>query len=170
MEILNVLPPEGVTIRFTVPEDAIYLRKWLSHPSVRNAFPMFGDGEIDDSVRRWISFARVKASLTAELHGVPVGLSTVYVQSYKRIRHQSEFGIIVDQESRGRGVGSFLLSSILKLAKMQFHLELIHLQVYQDNPAINLYKKFGFQEYGFQKKWLKEDGKYVGRSFMEREL
>lgn len=169
-EILHVEPPKGLTIRFTVPEDARYLKQWLSHHSVIQAFPMYSDIEVDDAVRRWISFSRIKASLTVEMNQKPVGISTVYIQSYKRIRHQSEFGIIVDHECRGRGVGSFLLSSILKLAKFQFHLELIHLQVYQDNPAIRLYKKFGFQEYGFQKKWIKEDGSYVGRSFMEREL
>lgn len=169
-EILHVDPPPGVTIRFMIPEDGIYLRQWLSHPSVRNAFPMYSDGEVDDSVRRWISFARIKSGLTVEMNGKPVGLATIYLQTYKRIRHQSEFGIIVDHDCRGKGIGSFLLSSILKLAKMQFHIELIHLQVYQDNPAIYLYKKFGFEEFGFQKKWLKDEKGYVGRSFMEREL
>lgn len=169
-EILHVDPPKGVSIRFTVPEDAIYLKKWLSHPSVKDAFPMYNDMEVDDAVRRWISFSRIRASLTVELANKPVGISSLYIQSYKRLRHQSEFGIIVDESYRGLKIGSFLLSSILKLAKRQFNLELIHLQVYQNNPAVQLYKQFGFVEFGCQKKWIKDEGVYVARSFMEREL
>ena len=170
-EILNVAPPEGVTIRYTVPEDAEYLKAWLSHPSVKNAFPMFNEMEIDDAVRRWISFSRLQAGLTIEKGGRPIGNATIYVQMYHRLKHQAEFGIILDENHRQKGVGSYLLSSLLKLAKIQFKIELIHLQVYQDNPAIFLYKKFGFVDYGFQKKWIKEDsGRYVGRVFMEREL
>ena len=152
-------------------QDAEYIKAWLSHPSVRNAFPMFSEWEVDDAVRRWISFFRLKGGLTVEKHGRPIGNATLYIQSYCRLKHQAEFGIILDENHRHQGVGSFLLSSLLKLAKLQFHIELIHLQVYQDNPAIKLYKKFGFIEYGFQKKWIKEEeGKYVGRLFMEREL
>ena len=170
-DILHVEPPEGVTIRYTVPEDAEYLKAWLSHPSVKNAFPMFNEYEVDDAVRRWISFFRVKGGLTVEKNGRPIGNATLYIQSYHRLKHQTEFGIILDENYRKQGVGSFLLSSLLKLAKLQFHIELIHLQVYQGNPAIKLYEKFNFVEYGFQKKWIKEEeGKYVGRVFMEREL
>ena len=132
---------------------------------------MFNEMEVDDAVRRWISFFRLKAGLTVEKGGRPIGNATLYIQSYHRLKHQAEFGIILDENHRHKGVGSFLLSSLLKLAKLQFHIELIHLQVYQDNPAIQLYKKFGFVDYGFQGKWIKEEsGKYVGRVFMERDL
>ena len=169
--IIHVDPPEGVTIRYTVPEDAEYLKAWLLHPSVKNAFPMFNEMEVDDAVRRWISFFRLKAGLTVEKGGKPIGNATLYIQSYHRLKHQTEFGIILDEKHRHQGVGSFLMSSLLKLAKLQFHVELIHLQVYQGNPAIQLYKKFGFVEYGIQRKGIKEEeGKYVGRVFMEREL
>jgi putative acetyltransferase len=167
--IPEVLTPQGLTIRYTAPQDAEWLKKWLSDPSVKDSFPMASEYEIDDAVRRWISFSRIRASLTAEMEGRPVGLSTLYIQSYKRLAHQTEFGIIVDHDFRGRGIGSFLLSSAMKLAKQHFHIELIHLQVYQDNPAILLYKKFGFQEFGRQTGWIKDDdGHYVGRIFMER--
>lgn len=168
--ILHVDPPEGVTLRFTIPEDAEYIKTWLSHPSVRNAFPMFDEMEIDDAARRWISFSRIKAGLTVEKDGRPVGNASLYIQTYRRLKHQTEFGIILDENYRRQGIGSFLLSSLLKLAKLQFHIELIHLQVYQHNPAIQLYKKFHFVEYGFQGKWIKENDRYVGRVFMEREL
>ena len=171
LEIPEIPIPEGLSIRYTVPQDAQWLKKWLLHPSVREAFPMLGETEVDDAVRRWISFARVRSSLTVEMDGHPVGISTLYVQTYKRLLHQTEFGIIVDEDYRGKNIGSYLLSSIMKLAKHYFHIELLHLQVYQDNKAMKLYKKFGFEEFGRQTHWIKDtDGKYVGRIFMERFL
>ena len=167
--IPEVLPISGLTIRYTVPQDAEWLKRWLLDPSVKNAFPMINEAEVDDAVRRWISFSRIRASLTVEMDGRPVGISSLYIQAYKRLVHQTEFGIIVDADYHRRGIGSFLLSSIMKLAKNHFHVELIHLQVYQGNSAVFLYEKFGFREFGRQTHWIKEgEGQYVGRVFMER--
>ena len=169
--IPEVAPIKGLTIRYTVPQDAEWLKKWLSDPSVRNAFPMVNESEFEDAARRWISFSRVRSSLTVEMDGHPVGIATLYIQTYKRLLHQTEFGIIVDHDYRGKSIGSYLLSSIMRLAKTQFGIELIHLQVYQDNPAIKLYDRFGFKEFGRQSGWIKEDdGQYVGRIFMERTI
>lgn len=164
----NVIP--GLTVRYTQPQDAEYLKTWLSDPEVSSWFPMANEFEVDDAVRRWISFSRVRSSLTAELNGTPCGLVTLYVQAYKKLQHQSEFGIIVAGGMRNKGIGSFLMRSMMRLAKEQFHLELVHLQVYAENPAIRLYKRFGFREFGRQTHWIKETDRYVGRIFMERFL
>ena len=71
---------------------------------------------------------------------------------------------------RNKGIGSFLLNSVMRLAKEQFKIELLHLQVYAENPAQKLYKRFGFREFGRQTHWIKESDRYVGRVFMERFL
>jgi RimJ/RimL family protein N-acetyltransferase len=168
--IPEVKAPEGITIRYTVPQDAEWLKKWLIDPSVKNAFPMASESEVDDAVRRWISFSRLRSSLTVEMDKRPIGISTLYLQIYRRLVHQAEFGLIVDNEFRGKGFGSFLLSSIMKLAKAQFHVELIHLQVYEGNRAVKLYERFGFKEFGRQRQWIKDDHQYVGRIFMERNI
>jgi putative acetyltransferase len=160
----------GLSIRYTVPQDGEWLKKWLLNPSVAEAFPMVGESEVDDAVRRWISFSRVRSSLTVEMDGRPVGMATLYVQPYKRIMHQTEFGLIVDEQYRGKGIGSFLLSSAMRLAKKHFHIELLHLQVYEGNPAVRLYERFGFKQFGMQTHWLKDKDRYVGRAFMERFL
>ena len=161
---------EGLTIRYTQPSDADYLKAWLSDPSVGSWFPMCNDLEIDDATRRWISFCRIHSSLTALMNGVPCGIVTLYLQAYKKLLHQAEFGIIVGSEYRNKGIGSFLIKSAMRLAKEQFHIELLHLQVYAENPAIRLYKRMGFREFGKQTHWIKEEDRYVGRIFMERFL
>ncbi|MDB6081310.1 MAG: hypothetical protein JWO53_582 [Chlamydiia bacterium] len=163
-------PPPGLTVRYTEASDADHLKNWLMDPAVSSWFPMADEAEIEDAVRRWISFSRVKSSITVELDGVPCGIATLYVQAYKKLIHQAEFGIIIGSDYRNKGIGTFLIKSLMKLAKEQFHLELLHLQVYAENPAIRLYKRMGFREFGKQSHWIKETDRYVGRIFMERFL
>lgn len=164
-------PIPGLEIRYTEQGDAPYLKQWLMDPSVGRWFPMADEVEIDDAVNRWIGFYRYRCSLTAVINGVPCGLTTLYLQPYKKLAHQCEFGIIVGGDYRNQGVGTHLLHHLIALAKETFHISLLHLQVYADNPAIHLYSRFGFEEFGNQAKWIREqDGEYVGRIFMERDI
>lgn len=158
-------------IRYSELSDGRYLKEWLTDPSVARWFPMDDTVEIDDAVHRWIGFSRYKCSLTAVKNGVPCGLCTLYLQPYRKLAHQTEFGIIVAPDCRGKGIGTELLKNIMHMAKTQFHIELIHLQVYSENPAIHLYTRMGFKEFGKQAHWIKErDGTFTGRTFMEKYL
>ncbi len=160
----------GLEVRFTEESDDKYLQQWLMDPSLGKAFPMYDVAEVTDAVSRWISFARFKCSLTVTMYGVPCGLATLYLQPYRKLAHQTEFGIIISNEFRGKGVGGFLMTSLMRLAKEQFRIELIHLQVHAENPAIKFYQRYGFREFGRQNCWMKEDGSFIGRVFMERFL
>lgn len=160
-----------IDIRYTEQGDAKYLKEWLMDPSVNFCFPMSDEMEVDDAVHRWISFYRYKCSLTALCDGEPCGLSTLYLNPYKKIAHQCEFGIIVGGKYRNQGIGTELLRNLENLAKKYFNIELLHLQVYGGNPAIQLYERMGFKEFGRQNGWIKEkDGSYTARIFMEKQL
>ncbi|MCB1149071.1 MAG: GNAT family N-acetyltransferase [Chlamydiia bacterium] len=166
--------PEGLEIRHTEPGDAKYLREWLLDPEIGRWFPMDTVEEVDDAVERWISFHKWKCSWTAVMHGVPAGIVTLYLQPYRKLAHQSEFGILVGKGFRGLSIGSHLMNHMMKMAKEKFRVELLHLQVYAENPAMRLYKRYGFREFGRQTCWIREGGEkngaYVGRIFMERFL
>lgn len=162
--------PSGLDIRYTEPGDAKYLKEWLMEPGTMRWFPMEDEVEIDDAVMRWIAFYKYKCSLTITKDGVPCGIATLYLQPYRKLAHQCEFGIIIGDGFRNQGIGSYLMSSVMHLAKEKFKIELLHLQVYAENPAMNLYKRFGFAEFGRQNSWIKEKDRYVGRVFMERFL
>lgn len=161
---------DGLKIRLTKQEDAKVMRPWFDDKEILRWFPMLEDKEIDDSVMRWVSFARYDCSLTAEYEGEVCGISTLYLQPYKKLMHQCEFGIIVGPSFRGKGIGSLLLNSLMYMAKTKFNIEILHLQVYGGNPAMRLYKRFGFKEFGRQEGWIKEEGEFLSRVFMERYL
>lgn len=161
----------NIEFRPTFMGDAVELERWLADPSVLKAFSMFADSEFKEAATRWVYYSRYKSSLTAMRDGKMVGLTTLYLQPYERLRHQSEFGIIVAPECRGQGIGSKLLDELFKMAVNTFEVELLHLQVHEGNPAIDLYKRKGFVEFGRQAHFLKEpDGSYCGRIFMEKVL
>lgn len=164
-------PIEGLSIRYTELDDYKHLYRWLLQDDNSHGFPMEGEVEADDAARRWVSFARIRSTLTATLNGEPCGIITLYLQPYKHLLHQTEFGIIVAAEHHSKGIGSFLMKSGMHLAKEKFRIELLHLQVYEGNRAIEFYTRFGFRPYGKQTHWLKnDDGTYNGRIFMERFL
>lgn len=158
-------------IRYSDLSDERYMKQWLIEPGITRWFPVHDDTEIDDAVRRWIAFSRYKCSLTAVKDGTICGVATLYLQPYRKLAHQCEFGIIIAPEYRGKGIGTTLMRNLMHLAKTRFHIELLHLQVYAENPAIRLYERLGFTEFGRQAGWIKEvDGTYRARVFMEIHL
>ncbi|HSW86693.1 MAG TPA: GNAT family N-acetyltransferase [Rhabdochlamydiaceae bacterium] len=159
-----------IEVRFTTPEDAAYLAHWLADPKILRWFPMANDREIEDAVKVWIAYSKFQAALTADWNGIPCGMANLYVQPYKKFSHQCLFSIIVEEQRRNRGVGTVLMQHLMKLAKEKFHIEIMHLEVYEGNPAINLYRRLGFKEFGFQKHFIKENGEYIGKIFMQKEL
>jgi ribosomal protein S18 acetylase RimI-like enzyme len=161
----------SVTIRPTESADEKYLIDWLLRPGILEWFPLENAREIEDASRLWISYAKINAALTALWDEEVVGLATLYLPSFRKLTKQSLFAIIVREEFRGKGVGSKLLNELIRLAKEHFHIELLHLEVYEGNPAINLYRKMGFEQYAFQSHFVKEEnGKYIGNIMMQKRL
>ena len=159
-----------IEIRPALPEEAGYLTKWLTDPSILRWFPMTDAREIDDAVRIWMSYSKYQACFTAYIDGVPVGMSTLYLQPYQKFAHQCLFAIIVDEKHRNQGIGKALLERMIEAAKNQFNIEILHLEVYEGNPAIRLYERMGFREFARQPKFIKIDGEYLDKIMMQKEL
>jgi putative acetyltransferase len=159
-----------IEIRPARLEDAPYLIQWLNDESILRWFPMNNMKEIEDAVALWVSYSKIGACLTAEINGVPCGMANLYIQPYKKLAHQCLFAIIVQQEYRGRGIGKTLLDSLLKLGREKFHLSMVHLEVYEGNPAIHLYERMGFKPFGKQAHFIKDQGKYIAKIMMEKKL
>ncbi len=157
-------------IRLTRVEDTAYLLRFLSDPQILRWFPMFDAREIEDAVRIWIGYSRIEASLTADWNGEPVGMANLYIQPYKKLAHTCLFSIIVKEEMRGKGIGKALIEQLIKQAKEKFKIEILHLEVYEGNPAKRLYEREGFKQYGRQERFIKEEGKYIAKIFMQKRL
>lgn len=160
-----------VTLRKTTEKDAPYLAVWLEQKDVLKGFPMTDKREIDDAVRIWMLYLKKGSSITALYKKKPCGAANLYINDIEKMKHQSLFVIIVDEKVRNQGIGTLLLKEITRMAKEEFNVEILHLEVYENNPAYNLYKRMGFEEYGRHPKYLKdENGIYYGKILMQKKL
>ena len=53
-----------------------------------------------------------------------------------------------NEAHRNKGIGTKLLDELFALAKETFKIEIVHLEVYHTNPAIILYQRLGFKQFG----------------------
>ena len=103
----------------------------------------------------------------AKCDGRIIGDASFSSSPRERIKHRGEIGISVVRDYWGKGIGSKLMEEVIDFAKNVADCEIIHLQVRSDNErAIGLYKKYGFEKIGQFKGYLKIDGKYVDCDLM----
>ena len=86
-----------------------------------------------------------------------------------RRRHVGALGMAVRDDWQGKGIGTLLMQAGIDLADNWFNLRRLELEVYTDNePAIRLYKKFGFTIEGTLAQYAFRDGNYVDVYAMAR--
>lgn len=158
------------TFRLTQPEDAPFLSRWLTDPKILCWFPMTDSKEIEDAVRIWVGYSKIESGLTVLHHGEPCGMANLYIQPYAKQKHTCLFSILIQEEMRGQGLGKALMQKLISLAKEKFHIEILHLEVYEGNPAQHLYEKMGFTPFGRQSHFIKENGRYNAKILMQKRL
>ncbi len=78
-----------------------------------------------------------------------------------RVAHRGELAISVKKKYWNKGIASKMMEELISFAKDVAKLEVIQLDVRSDNlNAIKLYKKFGFEEIGFDEKYFKMEEEY----------
>lgn len=160
----------GFDIRYTYLTDMSYLRQWVMSPGMLKWFPMSTEKEIEDALQCWIGFCRWSSSITATVNHVPCGIGTLFLMPYKKVAHHCLFKLIVDPHWQRKGIGQALVRNLKHLAKTYFHLEIIATEVFEGNPIISLLKKEGFNEVFRQEKFVKDEGGYKARVFLETRL
>jgi putative acetyltransferase len=89
-----------------------------------------------------------------------VGWADVSAAANPRLAHRGFLGMGLVRSHRGQGLGPKLLDAALARAKT-FGLEKVELSVYTENqPAIRLYQKAGFEQEGLIRHYRKLDGVY----------
>src|SRR5512145_1131417 len=101
-------------------------------------------------------------SLVACVDGKVVGQSGLHTfPNRPRRRHVGQIGMAVRDDWQGKGVGTALMQAAVDLADKWLNLFRLELEVYTDNePAIRLYKKFGFIAEGTQHQFAYRDGQF----------
>lgn len=91
-----------------------------------------------------------------------------YAKHYypRRMSHRAELGITVLMSEWGKGLGNRLMETVIDFAEKS-GIEIIELAVRSDNErAIRLYKKHGFESVGVYKSYFKIDEKYADFKLM----
>ena len=108
-------------------------------------------------------------SYVAEVEGKIVGNIGFQQNQRPRNQHMASFGMGVHDDFSGLGIGSKLLETVIDLADNWLNVHRIHIEAHCDNEhAIALYKKFGFEIEGEAKDNSFRDGKFVNTYYLAR--
>ena len=165
--------PVTFTVRHAEPNDYEAFQRIMAGPRVvretmQLPFP---------SVERWRKALAEPAEGTFNLVAcVDSDDSEVVGQIYlgafphkPRRRHAGQIGMAVRDDWQGKGAGSALMQATVDLADKWLNLSRLELEVYTDNePAVRLYKKFGFSVEGTLRRYAFRAGRFVDAYMMAR--
>ncbi|MGF6594331.1 GNAT family N-acetyltransferase [Pseudomonas sp. 2835] len=120
--------------------------------------------------RKRLSLDNERMLFLVALHQGEV-IGSCSLEQYARIRraHCGAIGMGVAPAWQGKGVGSRLLGAVLEVADNWMGLQRVELTVYTDNqPALALYKRFGFAVEGQLIDYAMRDGELIDVYSMAR--
>lgn len=146
---------QSITLRSPDMFDAEQLLNHMRLTSAETEFMSRYPEEINISVESQSRFLQMIENdaenfmLAAYLDGRMVGNAAVTrVRDNFKYRHRANFGISLQEEVCGIGLGTIIMSEILDIVK-QTTFEQLELTVFGDNlRAIHLYEKVGFKKVG----------------------
>jgi len=158
----------GLTIRAREPGDWQQIAALMDLPKVR-----WGTLRLPfTSKEQWRKVMEAPpegmTGIVAELDGRIVGNAGIS-QCKGRRSHVGGIGMSVHDEFCGRGIGSALMAALIDVSDNWLNLKRLELTVYVDNePAIRLYKKFGFETEGTRRGDVFRNGQFVDCFAMAR--
>ena len=109
--------------------------------------------------------------LVAADDGQIVGTATLASSPRERLAHRGEISISVRKSMWGMHIGTRFMEEIIRFAKETAGIEIISLEVRSDNErAISLYRKFGFETIGTFEGYMKINGEDVSCDIMRLKL
>ena len=99
-----------------------------------------------------------------------VGNAIVERNRVARYRHRAEISLTVVKEFWGMGVGTRLMEMMVEFAR-KVGIEILYLEARADNErALSLYRRFGFERVGVYKSFFKINGEYFDAELMTLKL
>lgn len=161
-----------IAIRLAKREDAEAVLKYLNQAGGETDNLLFGKEGVpftreqeEELIEETNSSPKSRMYIAAIGEQV-VGIASIRGARPKRIAHQSEIGLSVLKEYWGIGIGRRLMDEMISFAQ-SVEIEIITLEVKTDNErAIRLYEKYGFEKFGTYRGFFKIDGRYYDADFM----
>ena len=160
--------PPGLIVRAREPGDWEALSALMQLPRVRWGTLRLPFTSADET-RKWIERpADGSVFIVATLDDRLIGAASM-IRYKGRRDHVGDIGMSVHDDFQGRGVGAALLGALVDTADKWLNLRRLELAVYVDNePAIRLYKRFGFVIEGTRRAVAFRDGAFVDDYIMAR--
>lgn len=158
-----------IKIRRAEPADAEAMRKIFEYPNVYRGTLQLPFPSTELWRKRLAESQDGSYNLIAFVNDEAVGQSGLHTFHHPRRKHVGQIGMGVRDDWQGKGVGSALMQAMIDLADKWLNLSRLELEVYTDNePAIHLYKKFGFVTEGTHYQFAYRDGQFVDVYAMAR--
>jgi putative acetyltransferase len=162
------LAAAGLLIRAREPNDWPQFAELMQLPKVRWGtlrLPFVSN----DQYRKWLeSPPEGMTGIVAVLDGRIVGCADVTQQKGRR-SHVGVIGICVHDDFHGRRIGAAMMATLVAVADDWLDLQRLELKVHADNePAIRLYRGFGFELEGTLRADAFRGGAYVDSHIMAR--
>lgn len=174
MEIKNKMI---LQIEKAVKEDAQQIIDYLNIIGGESDNLLFGANEFvmslesEENYIESVNQSEASALFVGKIDEEIVCVGSIMASTRNRIAHHSELAISVKKKYWGMGVGTHLMQTMIDHAKNSKITENIHLGVKSDNEmAIQLYKKMGFEECGKFKRFFKINGTYYDEVLMNLNL
>ncbi len=166
----------GIAIRELKPADAgvyrsLMLRGYTEHP---DAFTSTFEERATKPIDWWTRRLQDPTSITLGAFDAGDALiGTVRLEQFQRARERHKIhlaAMYVMKDFAGKGVGRKLMDEALTSSRKMNGIELMSLSLTSDNlPALRLYGKVGFVEYGREPRAMKVIGQpYLDKLYMWR--
>ena len=161
------------TIRRATPKDAAAFARLMGDPEVYGALlqmPCPSEERWHAMLSEGVAPGKPDLSLVAELDGEVVASAGLHAAGLAlRRRHAMMLGMSVGKNAQGQGVGTALMTALCDYADRWLGTLRLELTVYTDNErAVRLYGKFGFEIEGTLRGYAMRDGEYVDAYTMAR--
>lgn len=161
-------PPPGVTIRAARIDDAEGLTALANLPGFRRNTLRPPFQRLETTRRMLEALAPDDVSIVAVLDGGVIGSAGIQ-RGKGRQAHVGFLGIGVHDDHVGKGVGTALMAALVGAADEWMGLKRLDLTVFTDNePAIALYRRFGFAVEGVRRAYAFREGRYIDALQMGR--
>jgi putative acetyltransferase len=158
-----------IDIRHAEPGDYEALREIHSQPKVVRGTLMLPFPSVESWKKRLAEKPTSLYCLVACVDDELVGTLSLKHETHPRRRHAGYVGMSVHDLWQGRGIGSALMEAVIELADNWLSLSRLELNVYTDNDAaIHLYEKHGFEIEGTLRDYAFRDGGFVDSYAMAR--